>query len=148
MLGYLIPMKLHHIIYFLFITSLFMAINACKSLDTNPYKQGEFVYQKQCSGCHGEQGEGFKALYPPLAGSDFLKNQEALPCLIRHGYKGEMVVNGVVYNQEMPENRINEIQITNIINYINHSWGNNYPEVSLQEVKKKLDSCPIEPVFN
>jgi mono/diheme cytochrome c family protein len=130
------------------IISLFISIYGCQSINTNPYKQGEFMYKEHCSGCHGNNGEGFKELYPPLAGSDFLKNQDALPCLIRHGYKGEMTVNGILYNQEMPANRINEIQITNIINYINHSWGNNYPEVSLNDIKIKLNTCPIEPVFN
>jgi cytochrome c553 len=36
------------------------------------YKQGEKIYQKNCSSCHGEHGEGSNALaYPKLQGQHF-----------------------------------------------------------------------------
>jgi hypothetical protein len=40
---------------------------------------------------------------------------------------------------------LNEVEISNLINYINTSWGNNLPETSPEEVLNALDKCPEEP---
>lgn len=43
------------------------------------------------------------ALIPPLAGADYLANNQAnLPCLIRKGIQDTIVVNGKVYAEKMP----------------------------------------------
>lgn len=89
-----------------------------------------------------EDGKGLAKLIPPLANADYLKtNQDRIPCIIRNGQSGEIVVNGVVYNQEMPGEKYTEIQINNMINYINTAWENNIPTVSITETKKRLEGC-------
>lgn len=109
------------------------------SKSSNPSEQ---LYQAKCASCHMDKGEGLKKLIPPLAGADYLARTEELACLIKNGIEGEMLVNGVSYNQPMPGNpELTDIQISNLINYIRNEWGNKYPYISPQEVKKQLENC-------
>lgn len=119
---------------------LYLALFAC---DDNPYNQGQFLYEEFCENCHMEDGKGLTGIIPPLAGSDFLKaNQQLLPCLIRMGYKGEMVVNGRTYNTEMQGiKELSEFEITNVINYINKAWGNDFEIAKHPEVREALKNC-------
>ncbi len=104
---------------------------------------GKYLYETRCQNCHQEDGSGLKALIPPLAGSDWLmENQDTLACIIRHGLSGPMTVNGVYYDEVMPANeKLRPGQIMNIINYINRSWGNEHEKIKLREVKKRLEKC-------
>jgi mono/diheme cytochrome c family protein len=111
--------------------------------DQYPYEQGKILYTNFCENCHMADGSGLKGLIPPLAGADFLKHSpEAVPCIIRGGYKGEMTVNGVVYNTEMAGiEKLSDFEITNIINYVHTSWGNDLPIVHLKQVQEWLKPC-------
>jgi len=113
------------------------------SCDSNPYKQGQLLYENYCQNCHQENGEALLGLIPPLKNSDYLQNHQAeLPCIIRHGLVGEIMVNGLPYNHEMPENdKFSEIEIANIINFVNHQWGNDYGYVSYDAVRETLKKC-------
>jgi mono/diheme cytochrome c family protein len=105
---------------------------------------GKIMYKRYCENCHLEDGLGLGELMPPLAGSDYLRdNQAELPCMIMYGMKGEIEVNGVKFNEEMPPAEdITKGQILNIINYINNAWGNDYGDWNLREVNEKLEECP------
>ncbi|MEM7101945.1 MAG: cytochrome c [Bacteroidota bacterium] len=119
---------------------------SCLSFDSNPYKQGKNLYETNCQNCHQADGQALAGLIPPLAGSDYLvKNKDQLACIIRHGLEGEILVNGVTYNQPMPANNLlTEIQIANIINYINNEWGNKNGYTSYEDVIEKLKNCNVE----
>lgn len=108
------------------------------------YQQGQNLYVQHCANCHYEEGKGLGILIPPLDNSDWLKeNQEKLACLIRNGMEGPIIVNDTTYNQLMPGNiELSDFQITNLINYINHAWGNDYGVVVLGDVRNQLQSCP------
>jgi len=120
--------------------ALLLSFSACEQY---PYQQGKILYTNFCENCHGTDGQGLKSLIPPLAGSDFLsKNQEAVPCIIRAGQKGEITVNGKTYSTEMPAiEKLTEFEITNIINYIHTSWGNELPVVEHLQVREWLRAC-------
>ncbi|GLR17405.1 c-type cytochrome [Portibacter lacus] len=109
----------------------------------NIYAQGERLYQTYCSNCHGLDGNGLKNLYPPLNNSDYLKeNNEKFACIILNGLEEEIVVNGKKYMMPMEGfKNLTDVDITNIINYVNSAWDNKLPETSIQEVKKNLESC-------
>jgi len=65
-----------------------------------------------------------------------------MACIIRVGQNDTIRVNGRTYNQPMPGNdQLTEFQITNIINYINHAWGNDYGVVKLEDVRRLLEEC-------
>lgn len=110
----------------------------------SPYKQGKMYYDSYCGNCHMDNGEGLKGIIPPLSKVDILsKNRQDLPCMIRRGVKGDITVNGVVYNQqEMPPlPQLTEFEITNILNYIGTSWGNTEKLFTVEEVREGLNKC-------
>ncbi len=125
---------------FLLILCAVVCLAGC---ETYPYQQGKILYTNFCENCHMADGSGLKALRPPLAGADYLaKNTSEIPCIIRNGIKGEMTVNGTVYNTEMAGiERLTEFEITNIINYIHTSWGNDLPIVEHLQVREWLKPC-------
>ena len=114
-------------------------IQACKN---KTYSQGERLYQAHCANCHMEDGLGLAKLIPPLANSDYLRdNQEIIPCILRHGQKGKIIVNGVHYDQEMPGEKYTAVQINNMVNYINTAWNNDIPTVTITQTNKRLENC-------
>jgi len=90
-----------------------------------------------------EDGQGLKSLVPPLAKSDYLtQNQDKLVCIINKGLNGSIVVNGKEYNQPMAGiPMLDPTQLTNIINYINHAWGNDAGYTKIQDVEAALENC-------
>ncbi|MEM8584244.1 MAG: cytochrome c [Bacteroidota bacterium] len=107
------------------------------------YSQGQALYQQHCASCHMDEGQGLGRLYPPLAGSDWLVDKRAESiCAIRNGLEGEIYVNDTMYNQVMLGNKdLSAVQITNIMNYINNSWGNDLELVTVDEVRTALEEC-------
>lgn len=103
--------------------------------------QGHALYDKHCASCHFEEGTGLRNLMPPLAGSDYLRdNPRAVVRGMRYGMKGPMVVNGKTYDEVMPGNaELSEFQIVNIVNYINQAWGNDYPRITVREARDWLN---------
>jgi mono/diheme cytochrome c family protein len=105
--------------------------------------QGKRLYDLHCSSCHFPNGEGLKQLIPPLAKADYmLENAQKIACIIRNGQNGAVKVNGIIYNQPMPANlTVTEIEITNIVNYIQNNWGNKAPERTFQQIQRELREC-------
>ncbi len=116
---------------------------SCDS-NSNAYGEGAYLYQKNCENCHMEDGSGLEALYPPLAKSDRLQKMGAtVACIIVHGLTDTILVNGVEYNNKMlPITDLSAVEITNIVNYINNSWGNKRDYIQLQTIEKALKNCP------
>jgi mono/diheme cytochrome c family protein len=97
--------------------------------------RGKDVYAAQCSSCHQEQGEGIEDVFPPLAKSDYLmadKNRSIKQTL--HGVSGEIKVNGKTYNGEMSGFDLTDEEVSDVLNYVRNSWGNEGPVVTPQEV--------------
>lgn len=125
------------------ILSLILAISC-----GHPYSQGERLYVEYCASCHMDDGSGLSGVIPPLSGSTTLRNEaHLLPCIIRNGMEGPIVVAGKTYDRPMPGiPELTETETANIINYLQYRWGN--PEVFMGplEVRGILDSCGSEPV--
>lgn len=109
------------------------------------YLQGKQLYARHCSNCHQETGTGLGRVYPPLAQSDFMKkNEDAVLCVIRHGREGELIVNGISFNQKMPANEsLTDLEIAEIATYIFNTWENNKGLFEVNKVRAALDSCKI-----
>lgn len=131
---------------YIFVVTVFMAIinNSCEA---DKYTHGKILYDNFCVNCHGENGENLAELIPPLANSDYLtKHKDKVACLIYYGYNGKMTVNGKEYNQQMPPNpNLNDIDIANLINYINNHFGNENGYTPLKEVQQMLNNCEVGP---
>ncbi|WP_232817842.1 c-type cytochrome [Winogradskyella tangerina] len=89
--------------------------------------KGKLVYDSLCITCHMADGKGAPQVFPPLANSDYLENnQEESIIGIKNGMKGEMVVNGITYNSLMSPLGLSDEEVADVMNYINNSWGNKY----------------------
>lgn len=113
------------------------------SCEVKTYEHGEILYKNFCANCHMEDGTGLEGVIPPLAGADFLGTHSGqVPCIIRKGIKGPLVVNGREYNTEMAGiPQLTEFEVTNVINYINTAWGNDFEIVKHLEVREALENC-------
>lgn len=124
--------------FFTCFTMLLVASFALKNSDplTESIKRGKVVYEANCISCHMAAGEGIEGVFPPLAKSDYLMadTKRAVKQII-FGIKGEMKVNGVSYNGEMPANALNDKQVADVMNYIRNNWGNKGKIVTEAEVK-------------
>jgi hypothetical protein len=90
-----------------------------------------------------KDGSGLAALIPPIAGADYYaNNQDKVVCIIINGLQDSIIVNGKKYGQKMDPISLTPIQITNIINYMNQSWGNNIPVKTLESIKRDIEKCP------
>ena len=119
---------------------IFVILISCQS---NRHKQGERLYIANCAACHGIQGEGLKSLYPPLKNSDYYENNiDQIACIIKHGLRDTISVNGKIFKMEMlGVSSLNEVEITNLVNYMNHLWYPKQEYLSLQATKRKLAAC-------
>ena len=113
--------------------------------NSNPYSQGKIMYENFCVSCHMEDGTGLMGNIPPLANSDYLiNNRDKLACIIRYGLTSEITVNGKKYETPMEGvPQLKEVEIANIINYINHEWGNQNGYTTIQQVMKQLKDCDL-----
>lgn len=104
--------------------------------------EGAKVYATYCANCHMKDGKGLAAVFPPLAGSDYLmENMARAACIIKNGQADEIVVNGVTYQQMMPANEITNLEIAEVLTYITNTWGNSAGLHGVKEVDKWLKDC-------
>ncbi|MBT8211434.1 MAG: cytochrome c [Eudoraea sp.] len=88
-------------------------------------ERGKEIYADFCVTCHLENGEGVLNTFPPLAKSDYLaKNRESSIRGVKYGQRGEMTVNGVVYNNTMMPMGLEDEEIADVLNFVMNSWGN------------------------
>ena len=117
----------------------FLSLLSCKNENT----EGKRLYKTHCMNCHQEDGQGVGKLIPRISG-EFLKiNSDEIPCYLKHGLNGEIEVNGVSYNHDMPKNdKLTDIDIVNILNYNDSEFasgsGNTY---NVEMIKSSLESC-------
>ncbi len=139
--------------YFLFFAFCFL-LSACSH---NPdsgktssvkfkqyYVHGQQLYLKHCSNCHQSNGSGLGRVYPPLNTSDFMENNfEEVICLIRYGKSGELIVNGLQFNQPMQGIRaLSDLEIAEIATYIYNTWEHERGIVEVKEAARILVTCP------
>ena len=108
--------------------------------------QGRRLFTSICAACHQPTGRGMPNVFPPLAGSDFLNadKNRAIQTVI-FGRQGEVVVNGLKFNNSMPSFPLNDQDIANVLTFVYNSFGNSGLEVTPDEVKA-LRSQPPAPV--
>ena len=109
----------------------------------NGYEEGKKLFSARCAVCHGEKGQPQISIYPPIKNSSFLmNNQDKIPCVIRYGLKGAINVNGKSYDMKMASNPdLSAEEISQLINYMNNSWGNTYGSTTTEDVINVLENC-------
>jgi len=103
-------------------------------------QRGKAIYTDFCITCHLESGEGVENTFPPLAKSDYLmNNREASIKGVKYGQRGQLIVNGVTYDNTMMPLGLENEEIVDVMNYVLNSWGNSGAKmVTLEEVNTIL----------
>jgi mono/diheme cytochrome c family protein len=109
---------------------------------TNPQSKaermevGKRLFTTICAACHQPTGQGIPNRFPPLAGSDFLNsNKERAIRVLLGGLQGEVVVNGMKFNNSMPMLPLTDSDVASALTYVLNSFGNSGQEVTPDEVK-------------
>ncbi len=68
---------------------------------------------------------------------------EEVICLIKNGRKGELLVNGKLYNKEMKGiGSLTELEIAEIATYIYNTWDHQRGIVEVKEIAAAILACP------
>jgi cytochrome c551 len=142
----IITKELSKFSYLLLIAQCSLLITSCSKEEVKLkqyYIDGQALYKLHCANCHQENGQGLAGLYPPIAGSDFLKkNKELILCSMRNGLKDTIMVNGKTYRQPMPANtQLQALDVAEIATYIYNEWGDEKVITDVKSVQKVLEGC-------
>ena len=121
-------------------------VTACQNaqeLKTEQYfVEGLQLYTANCSNCHQANGLGMANLYPPLAGSDALKDKALLACIVKNGMNDTIIVSGKKFSRPMPANpKLTDLEIAEIISYLTIKWQKDSVFTSTEFVNKTLQNC-------
>jgi len=100
---------------------------------------GKGVFASNCSGCHGDKGQGAPNLAPPLAKNSYVtaKDPKAVIHTVLAGMHGPIKVNGKPWGDgTMPpwKGSLTNAQIAAVITYMRSSWGNKASAVTEKQV--------------
>lgn len=116
--------------FLVLMSCILLCIQNCAS-KAGGFTKGEEIYTKKCANCHMADGSGLGSYIPPLKKDtpiDFITST----CIITLG-KGEE-------NLQMPAfKELTDVELTNLVNYLNFSLGNTkvYLPKQLGEVRGK-----------
>lgn len=82
---------------------------------------GAALYSQNCALCHQLDGSGQTGLYPPLAGSEWLKGDPRLPVrIVLAGLQGPVTVKGVRFDGQMPSfsNVLSDEELAAVLSYV------------------------------
>ena len=98
--------------------------------------RGAAIYNNFCASCHLGSGDGIAGTFPPVNNSDWLTKKRAASIkAVKFGLHGPIEVNGVEYDNLMPDLGLTDQEIADVMNYIMASWDNKLKEpVSVEEV--------------
>ena len=106
--------------------------------------EGAELYNLYCGNCHQHNGQGLGRVFPPLNDSDYMEsNFEQVICLIKNGQRGEIIVNGISFNEPMPVSpHLTSLELAQVTTFIYNSWSHKRGMTSIKEVEKVLmDFC-------
>jgi len=104
---------------------------------------GRKLFTSICAACHQPTGLGRPNVFPPLAGSDFLNSDKSRAInTVVFGRQGEVLVNGLKYNNNMPSFPLTDQDIANVLTYVYNSFGNSGLEVTAAEVAAERTHRP------
>ena len=108
--------------------------------------KGEKLFLANCAACHQATGLGVPGAFPPLVKSVWVTGSEdRVIKAVLAGFAGEIEVNGVKYNGNMPGigAGLKDSQVAHIITYVRQAWGNVAEPVmdtKVAEVRKAIGS--------
>lgn len=115
---------------------------------------GRQVYGRTCITCHGPAAAGQAGTFPPLAGSDWVNEEQPgrMIRLVLQGFQGPgLKVNGQPFNTGsamVPWNSLSDDDIAAVITFVrgNKEWGNHASPVTPEQVKAIRDKVKAHPM--
>jgi mono/diheme cytochrome c family protein len=110
------------------------------SIPIPPRPPFQKVYVNYCAPCHQLNGLGVPGLFPPLAGSEWVneQNPDRLIRIVLDGASGPISVKGAVYNNLMipwRDTLTNDNDVAAVLTYIRSQWGNRASPVTPERVQ-------------
>lgn len=93
-------------------------------------KRGSTIYSSNCGSCHMTNGTGIPGVYPALAGADSLMND--VPGMVTS------ILNGGEVSGMSHSFSLSDQQVSDLLNYIRNSWGNEGEAILPEEVRTDL----------
>jgi nitrite reductase (NO-forming) len=101
------------------------------------FERGKQTYMQSCFACHLPDGKGMANVFPPLAGSDYLKaDRDRAVRIVLKGLTGPVTVNGVTYNSAMPPQPLTDEQVADVLTFVTNSWGNSGEAYTVDDVRR------------
>ena len=120
---------------------LYFLLNSPQKNQEKLALKGKQLFLEHCAHCHGEKGEGFKKLYPPLTDTTVLSISN-IYCTIRFGKNGGTVIHGIEYLQPMPPmDYLENDEIVAIINFIYTEINGLDKTIKLKDVNAVMNDC-------
>ncbi len=106
------------------------------AVQTQALEKGKTIYNQYCLACHQGDGNGVAGAFPPLTQTKWVAGDKAtLISVILNGMQGEITVKGEVYNNAMPAHGfLSDEEIGAVLTYVRQSFGNDYSEITTEEV--------------
>lgn len=120
-----------------------------KGEDLRVYRIGQEVYQRDahCATCHQPNGQGMPNIYPPLAKSEWLDDDERLIKITLKGLWGPIEVAGQHFDPSkgVPPmmgfgEMLNDNELAAVLSYIRQSFGNDGDLVTAEAVRKTREA--------
>lgn len=102
----------------------------------NEAPAGSVLYTNYCASCHKSDGEGVKAVFPPLKENRVVTgNKEELISILLKGMSGPIKVKGIAYNQPMPAfNFLSDRELADVLTYIRSDLNNRASEITDDDI--------------
>jgi mono/diheme cytochrome c family protein len=107
---------------------------------------GKTVYDQHCASCHGNNGEGMRPNYPPLAQNQSIQMESAvnpIRMVLNGGYPPGTDANQRPYGMPPFAQNLSDNEVAAVVTYIRESWGNRGAPVSAADANK-LRSAPLD----
>lgn len=98
--------------------------------------RGRTIYSSNCVSCHMTNGAGITGVYPSLADAESLMND--IPTLVTSILIGGEI-NGVSHSFSLTDQ-----EVSDLLNYIRNSWGNEGDAVLPEEVQPALKENEVD----
>lgn len=102
-----------------------------------------FLRDAHCATCHQATGLGVPNIYPPLAGSEWISDDERIIKIALKGLYGPIDVKGNHFDPSkgVPPmmgfgGLLNDIELAAVLTYVRQSFGNDFDPISADQVKK------------
>jgi mono/diheme cytochrome c family protein len=107
---------------------------------------GQTVYQARCASCHGTDGRGMPADYPPLAGNPSIQMESAVNpvrMVLNGGFPPGTAGNPKPYGMPPFAQTLSDDEVAAVVTYIRAAWGNRGAAVSASQANE-LRKVPLD----